>query len=116
MVTVSFQITGAKEAAAKLMRFDISRIMRDEVHKGSDNILKDAKTNVHVISGRLKNSGSVRHSNTGSEGGFSMPYATTEEYRKGGRKGPNHAYLKPAVDSNGSKILDNIVRRIQSEL
>jgi hypothetical protein len=114
---VSFKLTiDVKEAINKLKDLDIHEILKEELHDGGDDIINDAKENVHVISGDLKTSGHVNKSEHEVHGGFTKDYATIEENREGGKRGGSHAYLEPAVDKNGPLIHKNMERRIKEAL
>ena len=53
---VSFTIkVDIDEAVSKLKGIDVTKILKEELHKGGDLIMTDAKEKVHVISGDLKN-------------------------------------------------------------
>jgi hypothetical protein len=106
----------AKTAINKLQRLDIHKILKEELHKGGDDIMKDAKDKVHVISGALKASGRIDKREHEVEGGFTKDYAKLEENRTGGKRGGSHAYLEPAVDKNGPLIAKNMERAIKEAL
>ena len=104
------------DAISKLQGIDIAKILEDEAGKGGDLIMKDAKEKVHVISGKLKNSGRVDKHGSTVEGGFNTDYAQLEEDRVGGRYAGKHAYLGPSVEKNGPIIFRNIEDRLKQEL
>jgi hypothetical protein len=114
---VSFTIkVDIDEAVNKLKGIDVSKILKEELHKGGDLIMTDAKEKVHVISGDLKASGRVEKREHEVHGGFTKEYATIEENRQGGRRGGSHAYLEPAVDKNGPIIFRNMQDKIKEAL
>jgi hypothetical protein len=114
---VSFTLNvKVSDAISKLKDIDISGLLKEELHKGGDLIMNDAKENVHVISGDLKASGHVDKREHEVHGGFTKEYATIEENRVGGRRGGSHAYLEPAVDKNGPIIFRNMQDKIRSAL
>ena len=93
---VSFTISfDAKDAITKLGAIDVSRILTEELSRGGDLIMNEAKAKVHVVSGKLKNSGRVTKHDNKVEGSFNAPYAATEEKREGGKYAGSHAYLRP---------------------
>lgn len=113
---VSFTITfDAKDAISKLGAIDVSRILTEELSRGGDLIMNDAKAKVHVVSGKLKNSGRVTKHDNKVEGSFNMPYAASEEKREGGKYAGSHAYLQPSVEKNGPIINKNIQDRLSRE-
>jgi hypothetical protein len=113
----SFKIkVDVKDALDKLKNLDIHQIMKEELHDGGDQIMDDAKEAVHVITGDLKASGSVRKTDREVHGGFTKDYATIEENRTGGKYSGSHAYLEPAVDKNGPVIHKNMERRIKEAI
>jgi hypothetical protein len=114
---VSFTIkVDIDEALTKLKGIDVSKILKEELHKGGDLIMTDAKENVHVVSGDLKASGRVEKREHEVHGGFTKDYAALEEKRQGGRRGGSHAYLQPAVDKNGPIIFRNMQDKIKGVL
>ena len=114
---VSFTIkVDIDEAVSKLKGIDVSKILKEELHKGGDLIMTDAKEKVHVISGDLKASGRVEKREHEVHGGFTKDYAMIEEKRQGGRRGGSHAYLEPAVDKNGPIIFRNMQDKIKEAL
>jgi hypothetical protein len=110
--TISFD---ADQAISKLGAIDISRIVREELDRGGDLIMNDAKAKVHVVSGKLKNSGRVTKHDNKVEGSFNTPYAASEEKRQGGKYTGSHAYLGPSVEKNASIIDKNIRDRLTRE-
>ena len=113
---VSFTISfDANQAISKLGAIDVSRIVREELAKGGDLIMNDAKAKVHVVSGKLKNSGRVTKHDNKVEGSFNTPYAASEEKREGGKYAGSHAYLGPSVEKNGPIIEKNIKDRLSRE-
>lgn len=113
---VSFTITfDADQAITKLGQIDVKRILTEELSRGGDLILNDAKAKVHVVSGKLKNSGRVTKHDSKVEGSFNAPYAATEEKREGGKYAGSHAYLGPSVEKNGPIINKNIQDRLSRE-
>jgi hypothetical protein len=113
---VSFTIKfDASQAITKLKGIDVSKILQEELSKGGDLIMTDAKAKVHVISGRLKNSGRVDKHGSTVDGGFTMPYAMIEEQRQGGKYAGSHAYLQPSVEKNGPIIIKNMKDRLRQE-
>ena len=73
------------------------------------------KLKVHVITGKLKNSGRVTKHDKKVEGSFNASYASTEEKREGGKYPGSHAYLGPSVEKNGPIINKNIQDRLSRE-
>lgn len=75
---------------------------------GAQIIVSMAKTNVHVISGDLKNSIRVEDTNQPGiaqavAGGVNgVNYAKDEEY--GNSRRPAHPYMRPAVDASRSQV------------
>jgi hypothetical protein len=114
---VSFTIgVDISQALTKLKGIDISKILQDELGKGGDLIMTDAKAKVHVVSGDLKASGRVTKQRSKVQGGFNTDYAQIEEEREGGRYTGKHAYLGPSVEKNGPIIHKNILNRLKQEL
>lgn len=107
---IAISVIGALEASARLNRISTDGMM-SAASSGANTIMQDAKSTVHVISGKLKASGTV--SRTGNEvvGRFPLPYAGMEEYRIGGRKG-NHSYLRPALAKNRDRIVRDVIASI----
>jgi hypothetical protein len=110
--SISFDIS---EAVSKLRATNISKTLREELHKGGDLIMTDAKAEVHVISGDLKNSGRVEKHDDRVDGGFTMDYAMIEEKRVGGKYAGPHAYLEPSVKKNGEIIFKNMKEALSRE-
>ena len=114
---VSFTIkVDIDEAVSKLKGIDVSKILKEELHKGGDLIMTDAKEKVHVISGDLKASGRVDKTEHEVHGGFTKDYAMIEENRVGGKYAGPHAYLEPSVDKNGPIIFRNMQDKIKEAL
>jgi hypothetical protein len=113
---VSFTINfDASDAISKLSDIDVSKILREELSKGGDLIMNDAKAKVHVVSGKLKNSGRVTKHDNKVEGSFNTPYAASEEKRQGGKYSGSHAYLQPSVQKNAPIIHKNMKERLNKE-
>ena len=112
MVTFTIKVD-IKDAINKMQNVDFEKILKEELHKGGDDILNDAKESVHVITGDLKASGRVEKREHEVEGGFTKDYAKAEENRVGGKYPGSHAYLEPAVDKNGPLIAKEMERAIK---
>jgi hypothetical protein len=106
----------AKAILQKLKGFDIHKILKEELHKGGDLILKDAKEKVHVVSGDLKASGTVDKGERDVTVRFTKDYAKIEENRTGGKRGGSHAYLGPSADKNIPIIVKNMDRAVKESL
>lgn len=78
--------------------------------------MTEAKAKVHVVSGRLKNSGRVDKHGSTVDGGFNTDYAEAEEKRQGGKYSGSHAYLQPSVEKNGPIIYKKMQDRLRQEL
>lgn len=78
--------------------------VRASVEASGQIVVDEAKNIVHVITGRLRDS---IHSAVREQDGRTVvadviadaPYASFEEFRMGGAKGPSHAFLRPALDT-----------------
>jgi hypothetical protein len=113
---LDFKISVDAKRAIERLDVDIAKIVKDELHKGGDNIIKDAKDNVHVVSGELKASDWIQKREREVEGGFRKDYARVEENRTGGKYAGSHGYLKPAFDRNVPIIAKDMERAIKEAL
>ena len=114
---VSFTIkVDISDAISRFKGIDVSKILEDELHKGGDLIMTDAKAKVHVVSGKLKNSGRITKHGSTVDGGFNTDYAEAEEKRQGGKYSGSHAYLGPSVEKNGPIIYKKMLDRLKQEL
>lgn len=102
-VRVGFSVTGLNEALGGIagIIMDLNQT-KMQIHKeAADVFVKQAKTTVHVISGKLK--ASIKTDSVTPEQAIvsaNTPYAGKEEERPGNRRTPPstpHAYMKPAA-------------------
>lgn len=93
-------------------KVDISKIANQVLQDGADDILSDAKSIVHVVSGDLKASGRVEHGHNEATVKFTKDYARAEEERVGGKYPGPHAYLEPSGDRNVSLIAKDLEDKI----
>lgn len=107
-VTVTVEGTERFKAKLRNMRNSISGAESKDVGRKGAEIIKDkAQDNVHVITGHLRDSIRVEDSDEDGvaqvvAGGNGVDYAADEEY--GNSRRPPHPYLRPAVDSEKSRV------------
>lgn len=114
-MVVSVTVTGLDRVLR--MANNMSRLQQvatDGLEEGAGLMVNDAKTTVHVITGRLKNSIKILRKSAGQvEWGSQVEYAGHEEF--GNSKRPPHPYARPALQSN-LPTTANIVRQRISTL
>jgi HK97 gp10 family phage protein len=100
---------------------DIENITADAVMEGGEIVREAAKTKVHVITSRLRESIDILHVNKTEnrvevQVGSDVPYAEVEEFRIGGKYPGSHSYLRWALDNNEQKVVSTIEKSIESAL
>ena len=84
--------------------------VRASVEASGQLVVDEAKVIVHVITGQLRDSihSVVRETEKTviADVVADAPYASYEEFRVGGAKGPSHAFLRPALDTTRQAIRD----------
>ena len=111
---IRVEVTGINEIVNKFRR--LPQTIPDTTHRvlsaGANDIISDARTDVHRVSGQLANSGRVSSARKNDiTGGFYTSYAAREEFRQGGRKA-SHEYLRPAI----ARHIPGIRQRMIAEL
>ena len=85
---------------------------------GANKMLSRAQELVHVVSGRLRDSGYVEVEQTAktvvASVVFDTPYAAIEEFRGPAAGYTTHAYLRPALDESRGETLNEFSLRFKS--
>lgn len=132
------KVKGLQKAINELnkMASDVEKEVMLELKKISDEILADAVSRVHVLSGDLKRSAYIEKSENGYKIGFSMFYAPYEEFGTGGfvvvpngyekfsmefyisgnGTGRAHPYLFPAFLARRDNIVNELEKKINELL
>jgi hypothetical protein len=117
MPFVTIKVTGLNELNAYFAKTQSQRgTTRRDIHEeAAQFFLKDALSNVHVITGRTKAStkiSSVSERNAIIESGFGAPF---EERRQGTKLGTTHKFMTLAA-TNTTKAMPEIIRKHYDKL
>lgn len=93
----------ARMSTGQFIENRITPGVRASVEASGQLVVDEAKAIVHVITGQLRDSihSVVRETEKTliADVIADAPYASFEEFRVGGARGPSHAFLRPAMDS-----------------
>lgn len=120
---ITIKIDGIKELqnTFKLISDDILDIIADAVEDGGEIVKNGAKAKVHVVSGNLKQSIDILHTEKSKDKvevqiGSGLPYAAKEEFRVGGKYPGSHSYMRYSLDTNEAAVEAAIKNKISSRL